>query len=35
LVDVAGLMRSFDYAVATTLDPKKLAGAPLPETGAQ
>jgi maltose alpha-D-glucosyltransferase / alpha-amylase len=32
LIDVAGLMRSVDYAVATTLDPMKLAGAALPET---
>ncbi len=32
MVDVAGLMRSFDYAVATTLDPKTLTSAPLPET---
>jgi maltose alpha-D-glucosyltransferase/alpha-amylase len=31
MVDVAGLMRSFDYAVATTLDPKTLTSAPLPE----
>jgi maltose alpha-D-glucosyltransferase / alpha-amylase len=31
LVDVAGLMRSLDYAVATTLDPKTPTSAPLPE----
>jgi len=31
LVDVAGLMRSIDYAVATTLDPKTPTSAPLPE----
>jgi maltose alpha-D-glucosyltransferase/alpha-amylase len=31
LQDVAGLMRSLDYAVATTLDPKTPAFAPLPE----
>jgi maltose alpha-D-glucosyltransferase/alpha-amylase len=31
LRDVAGLLRSFDYAVATTLDPKMLANAPLAE----
>jgi len=31
LLDVAGFLRSLDYAVATTLDPKKLAAAPLPE----
>jgi len=31
LQDVAGLMRSLDYAVATTLDPKTPAYAPLPE----
>jgi len=31
LVDVAGLMRSLDYAVATTLDPKTPVSAPLPE----
>jgi maltose alpha-D-glucosyltransferase/alpha-amylase len=31
LLDVAGLLRSLDYAVATTLDPKTLASAPLPE----
>ncbi len=29
--DVAGLLRSFDYAVATTLDPKSLASATLSE----
>jgi maltose alpha-D-glucosyltransferase/alpha-amylase len=31
MVDVAGLMRSLDYAVATTLDPKTPTSAPLPE----
>jgi maltose alpha-D-glucosyltransferase/alpha-amylase len=31
LVDVAGLMRSIDYAVATTLDPRTPTSAPLPE----
>jgi maltose alpha-D-glucosyltransferase/alpha-amylase len=31
LVDVAGLMRSLDYAVATTLDPKTPQATPLPE----
>jgi maltose alpha-D-glucosyltransferase/alpha-amylase len=31
LVDVAGLMRSLDYAVATTLDPRTPTSAPLPE----
>jgi maltose alpha-D-glucosyltransferase/alpha-amylase len=31
LQDVAGLMRSLDYAVATTLDPKTPTYAPLPE----
>jgi maltose alpha-D-glucosyltransferase/alpha-amylase len=31
MVDVAGLMRSLDYAVATTLDPKMPTSAPLPE----
>jgi maltose alpha-D-glucosyltransferase/alpha-amylase len=31
MVDVAGLMRSIDYAVATTLDPKTPTSAPLPE----
>ncbi|UYN97784.1 MAG: maltose alpha-D-glucosyltransferase [Enhydrobacter sp.] len=31
LLDVAGLLRSLDYAVATTLDPRKLASAPLSE----
>jgi maltose alpha-D-glucosyltransferase/alpha-amylase len=31
LVDVAGLMRSLDYAVATTLDPRIPTSAPLPE----
>jgi maltose alpha-D-glucosyltransferase/alpha-amylase len=31
LVDVAGLMRSVDYAVATTLDPRTPMAAPLPE----
>jgi maltose alpha-D-glucosyltransferase/alpha-amylase len=30
LRDVAGLMRSFDYAAAATLDPKKLTAARLP-----
>ncbi len=32
LVDVAGLMRSLDYAVATTLDPKTPQATPLPES---
>src|SRR6185437_157008 len=32
MVDVAGLMRSLDYAVATTLDPRTPTSAPLPET---
>ena len=32
LLDVAGFLRSLDYAVATTLDPMKLAAAPLPES---
>jgi maltose alpha-D-glucosyltransferase/alpha-amylase len=31
LRDVAGLLRSFDYAVAATLDPKTLTSAPLAE----
>jgi maltose alpha-D-glucosyltransferase / alpha-amylase len=31
LVDVAGLTRSLDYAVATTLDPRTPTSAPLPE----
>jgi maltose alpha-D-glucosyltransferase/alpha-amylase len=31
MVDVAGLMRSLDYAVATTLDPRTPTSAPLPE----
>ena len=31
LQDVAGLMRSLDYAVATTLDPRTPTYAPLPE----
>jgi maltose alpha-D-glucosyltransferase/alpha-amylase len=31
MVDVAGLMRSLDYAVATTLDPKTPTSAPLAE----
>ena len=31
LRDVAGLLRSLDYAVATTLDPKALGSATLPE----
>ena len=31
LVDVAGLMRSLDYAVATTLDPRTPTSAPLAE----
>jgi maltose alpha-D-glucosyltransferase/alpha-amylase len=31
LQDVAGMLRSLDYAVATTLDPKTPASAPLPE----
>jgi maltose alpha-D-glucosyltransferase / alpha-amylase len=32
LIDVAGLMRSVDYAVAATLDPKNQVGTVLPET---
>jgi maltose alpha-D-glucosyltransferase/alpha-amylase len=32
LQDVAGLLRSIDYAVATTLDPKTMSDTPLPET---
>jgi maltose alpha-D-glucosyltransferase/alpha-amylase len=32
LQDVAGLLRSLDYAVATTLDPKTPGSSPLPET---
>jgi len=31
LRDVAGLLRSFDYALATTLDPKNMAAARVPE----
>jgi len=31
MVDVAGLMRSLDYAVATTLDPRTPTSAPLAE----
>ena len=35
LRDVAGLMRSFDYAAAATLDPKKLTAARLPRGAAR
>jgi maltose alpha-D-glucosyltransferase/alpha-amylase len=35
MVDVAGLMRSLDYAVATTLDPRTPTSAPLPEATRQ